>query len=124
MKTLKLNKTKLTPEVVCDAESGLISMEGRSLPENAREVYQPFFHWIDEYIKNAQDTTVLSIHMEYVNSSSNRYIHTALKKFEALVDQGMEVIVKWHYDEGDEDTLDLGIDYKEFLNLEFELIEK
>ena len=109
--------------VICDPK-GEIVISGRSLPENALEIFDPLFLWIDEYVKNAPDKTIINCELEYVNSSSNRHIHTAFKKFEPLVDAGKTVEVNWTYEEGDEDTYDLGADYNDFLKVTFNFIEK
>lgn len=121
--TLRFHKTKLTPEIICDPK-GEIIISGRSLPENALEIFDPLFLWIDEYVKNAPDKTIINCELEYVNSSSNRHIHTAFKKFEPLIDAGKTVEVNWTYEEGDEDTYDLGADYNDFLKVTFNFIEK
>lgn len=123
MKTLRFHKTKLTPEITCDP-NGEINIKGRSLPENALEIFDPLFIWIDEYVATSPGKTVINCELEYVNSSSNRHIHTAFKKFESLIDAGKSVEVNWAYDAEDEDTYDLGADYNDFLKVKFNFIEK
>ena len=123
VKPLIFHKTKFTPEIICNP-TGEMTFKGRALPENALEIFDPLFIWIDEYIKTPADKTVVSFELEYVNSSANRHIHTALKKLEPLLDLGKKVEVNWIYEAEDEDVYDLGADYNDFLKINFTFIKK
>lgn len=124
MDNLILEKTKQTPEIVCNYELGRISVVGRSLPENVKEAYSTLNKWVTEYTKTPKDDTIIDFDVEYVNSSSNRFFFSVLKSMEDLKQSGKSVTVNWYYDEDDDDILNLGNDYSGILQVKFNIIKK
>lgn len=124
MKSISISSTKITPEVNFNAESGELLIKGRSLPEQAYGLYKPIIEWLDEYVDNPRPKTTFNIHLEYFNSSSNKYVLLMLKKLDNLHQEGHKVQVKWFYDEDDEDSYDTVCEYKEVLDLPIEIIKE
>jgi hypothetical protein len=120
MDDLKLEGSAKTP-VVEFTSNGELLLKGRSIPENSIEFYKPLIEWIDNYGQQAKDKTVLSVQLEYFNTSSSKCILDVFKKLESL--SGSEVSVKWYYEEDDEDMLEAGEDYEAIIDLTFEMIE-
>ncbi len=120
MDDLKLEGSAKTP-VVEFTSNGELLLKGRSIPENSIEFYKPLIEWIDNYGQQVKDTTVLSVQLEYFNTSSSKCILDVFKKLETL--SGSEVCVKWYYEEDDEDMLEAGEDYEAIIDLPFEMIE-
>jgi hypothetical protein len=120
MDDLKLEGSAKTP-VVEFTSNGELLLKGRSIPENSIEFYKPLIEWIDNYGQQAEDKTVLSVQLEYFNTSSSKCILDVFKKLESL--SGSEVSVKWYYEEDDEDMLEAGEDYEAIIDLTFEMIE-
>ncbi len=116
-----MKKTKVSPAVDFNYETGVLEIRGRSLPEQSYELYKPLIDWVDEYINIPQANTVLNLHLEYINSSSNKYILLLLKKLDDFFKQGNKVIVNWFYDEEDDDSFDTVIEYKEILEVPIHL---
>ena len=121
MDDLKLEGSAKTP-VVEFTSNGELLLKGRSIPENSIEFYKPLIEWIDNYGQQVKDTTVLSVQLEYFNTSSSKCILDVFKKLETL--SGSEVSVKWYYEEDDEDMLEAGEDYEAIIDLPFEMIEE
>ena len=86
--------------------SGDLLLKGRSIPENSIEFYKPIIDWIDSYSQSVSEKTVLSVQLEYFNTSSSKCILDVFKKLESL--SGTNVEVKWYYEEDDEDMLEAG----------------
>jgi hypothetical protein len=55
-------------------------MEGRSIPENVIDFYQPILRWIDEYAQNPLPETLVHMKFEYFNTSSSKRIFDIMKK--------------------------------------------
>lgn len=73
MDNLLLDGTQCTPEINLNAESGVISMVGKSYPENTFDFYQPVMDWIAAYFNGeAKDKTVINMEIIYFNSSSSK----------------------------------------------------
>lgn len=103
LKLVKLDKKADTPAVKLDP-NGVLEVRGRSLPENPELFYQPIQDWIDRYVEGGgQPNTVLTIELEYFNSSSVKQILGLLLKLEELHRQENRVVeVIWSYNQDDE----------------------
>ncbi|WP_224998199.1 DUF1987 domain-containing protein [Cesiribacter sp. SM1] len=103
LKTINLERRPDTPAIKFDP-NGTLSIAGRSLPENAESFYKPLIDWVARYAETAQpELTLLTIELEYFNSSSVKQILMILLKLEELHRQeGKEVQVVWSYNQDDE----------------------
>lgn len=125
MVKFELKETATTPYISFDPETGIVRMEGRSIPENVIDFYQPILRWIDEYSKKPQPETVVHLKFEYFNTSSSKRIFDIMKKFEKLaIDADTKVTINWYFEEDDEDIYFAGNDYKALINkIDFNLVE-
>ena len=120
MEDLKHEGSAKTP-VVEFSSNGELLLKGRSIPENSIEFYKPLIEWLESYSESPNSTTVLSVQLEYFNTSSSKCILDVFKKLESI--SGSEITVIWHYEEDDEDMLEAGEDYEAIIDLPFEMIE-
>lgn len=104
------------------AETGILEIGGKSIPERTAEFYEPVLEWIDEYLKSPNEETTLNIKLEYCNSSSTRYLMDILERIESLFKRGKKVVINWHYEEDDDDMLDLGQSYSIPLSVPINMI--
>jgi len=123
MDAISIEGTPKTPTVNFNAESGLVEIKGRSIPENSIEFYKPLVDWLEEYLANPASLTNVNIQLEYFNTSSSKCILDVFKKLEAIYKSGNEVIINWHYEEDDEDMLEAGEDYQSIIKIPFKMIE-
>jgi hypothetical protein len=123
MDPIKIEGTRKTPEVRFDSETGMIEIEGRSIPENSIEFYKPLVDWLDEYSNNPTKKTVVNIKLEYFNTSSSKCILDVFKKLETIFKNEQDVVINWYYEEDDEDMLEAGEDYQSILKIPFKMIE-
>lgn len=122
MEPIQLTATAKTPEVLFDAEKGLISFKGRSIPEHTVEFYKPLHQWIEEYGRNPQPFTTIEIFIEYYNTSSSKSILDLFKRLEEVHKMGHDMVVQWYYEEDDEALLESGEEYQSMVDIPFELI--
>ncbi|GAB4231304.1 MAG: DUF1987 domain-containing protein [Ekhidna sp.] len=121
MNAIKLRPTSTTPAVYLDLSKGIFKMYGRSSPENSLKFYEPVKNALASEIKT--EKLDVRIKMEYFNTSSSKCIYDILKEIKTLKDSGINVDVRWYYDQYDEDMQEAGEDYSDLLDLPFELIE-
>jgi hypothetical protein len=122
MDNLIIDGTKQTPEINFDPNGGVLKINGRSIPENTFEFFNPVLTWLEEYNQIAPDQTVIHVSLEYFNTSSSKYILEIFKRLKSLLADGKEVLVKWYYEEDDEEMMETGEDYEDVSGLEFEII--
>jgi len=115
--------TPKTPTVNFNADTGIVEIKGRSIPENSIEFYKPLVDWLEEYLANPAALTNVNIQLEYFNTSSSKCILDVFKKLEAIYKSGNEVVINWHYEEDDEDMLEAGEDYQSIIKIPFKMIE-
>ena len=123
MEDLFLKKTFNSPEIEFLAESGELSLEGRSIPEDPGEFFERLIDWINEYFLNPVEKTVVSIKLEYINSGSSKYMLELLRIMKINHDSGKDVKVLWYFEEGDESIEELGMHYEQTIQIPFEHIE-
>lgn len=122
MEPLIIEATNDTPKVHFDANSGIMELADRSLPENAIEFYQPVFEWIYNYIDLPKGETLFNFKLEYFSTSSAKQITKILFLLEKLSDNS-KVKVNWYYKKEDIDMYSSGLKYSKLTNLDFNLIE-
>lgn len=123
MENLKLEGSAKTPSVNFNAETGVLELQGRSIPENSVEFYKPINEWIDTYGNSPKDKTTVDVKLEYFNTSSSKCILDLFKQLEGLNGNGTEVHVNWYFEEDDEDMEEAGEDYEAIISLPFKMIE-
>ncbi len=123
MEVLRIEGSKQTPEIIFDPNMGKLEINGRSIPENTFEFFNPVLLWLDEYATQAQENTEIHVNLEYFNTSSSKYILEVFKRLKKIQSDGKSVLVKWYYEEDDEEMMETGEDYEDVSGLDFEIIE-
>lgn len=125
MDNLTIEETKYTPLIELDANSGTISMVGKSYPENTFEFYEPVMKWIEEYFEtDAKEETIVNLEIIYFNSSSSKLFFDLFDLLEENKNDH-KITINWIYDEENESALEAGEDFKEdFEDLIINLVEK
>ena len=113
--------TYRTPAVICDAETGVIDIRGKSTPENTYSFYQPLTEWIIQYINTPQPETYVNIELEYVNTSSSKWLYSIFKELSKLISDTTKLSITWNY--SDEDIEEVGKDLSSMLNLPMNFVE-
>jgi len=121
---LVIEQTKSTPQVDFNAENKMLILKGESYPENSFKFYEPILQWLDDFFLQVVDDELikLEICLPYINTSSSKCVLMLLEKFEEASDNGKNVVINWYYDIDNENELECAEDFKEFVNLEFNII--
>lgn len=117
MEKFYIPSTSKTPEIFADPSLGSIVFRGRSIPENATEFYQSLAQWLGEYLEHPPQKTVVDVCLEYFNTSSSKALVEVFRLLEPLKRRGGEVLLRWHFEEGDEDMRESGEDFRQVLAL-------
>jgi hypothetical protein len=123
MAKLEIERRTNTPSVNFNSQTGLLKIEGRSIPENPGDFYDELIDWIKQYFNESPPETTLELNLEYVNSGSSKYLLGLLRVIKEEVKKGMKITVNWYYEEDDEAIQSLGEHYKSTLKIPFNLIE-
>ncbi len=118
MEELIIEPTKYSPRVDLNPE-GNICITGRSIVEDSYAFYKPVLDWAKSSTCNKLK---VEIKLEYINTSSSKQIFTLLN---LLHENGsiQNVNVHWYYEEGDDDTFELGKEFESEIKIPFDFFE-
>lgn len=122
MEPISRESTPKTPSIEFDHSQGLLEIKGRSNPENTLDFYRPLVAWVDEYVQNPAETTIVNIHLEHFNTSSSKSILEVFKALDPLKHSDKQVIVNWFYEDDDEDIMEAGENYESITGLPFRMV--
>ena len=123
MENLHIEATETTPKIDFNKDTGEFVLEGKSVPGNADSFYREALTWLDEYVQNPKDKTLITLKLDYFNIASSKRILHILYKLNELVDKGYEVESDWYYHEDEDDMLEVGQDFAFMVKIPFTFIE-
>lgn len=123
MLPLILDKTQDTPEVLLDKMGNKFDFSGTSIPENTKKFFQPIFDWIDVYIDNPNNETVVNFNMVYFNTSSTKSILDIMIRFKEIAKNNKMLIINWYFPEDDEDMYEAGVGFSNMVRFPFNYIK-
>ncbi len=118
---IHIKGTSKTPEI--DFKPGMISISGRSIPEDTIAFYKPILGWVENYVSRPEATTEVNFKIEYINSGSNRFLYSILKLLEDSYSNGNGLVVNWFYEDDDDIIKNLGYDFKSLFKIPINLVE-
>ena len=123
MEVYRIEGSLTTPSVLMDPQSGLIEIRGKSIPENSYEFYAPLYEWLGGYMESPVKKTVVTLAMEYFNTSSSKEFMKFMDQLGSLYESGTtELTLKWIYEEDDEDMLEMGEALNRDVDIPMEII--
>jgi hypothetical protein len=123
MELLRIEKQRKTPFIELDPGKGVLTIEGRSIPEDPETFYDIVYSSMLDYYKSPQKLTNFHFQFEYINSGSSKFILRFFTLIKKQHDAGNDCMINWYYEEDDENILDLGQHYKNTFRLPFKFIE-
>ncbi len=122
MQKYELKQSSKSPSIVLDPNKGEMFLGGRSIPDNALDLFGPMLDWASQYVENPQKTTKIVFNFEYYNTASSKSILEFLLIMNELQKKNCDVKVFWHYKEDDDDMYEEGEVYSDIVNIPFEFI--
>ncbi len=123
MEILRIEKESKTPLIELDPAKGVLTMEGRSIPEDPETFYNIVYSSMLDYYESPQKLTTFHFQFEYINSGSSKFILRFFHLIKTQYDKGHDCLVNWYYEEDDENIYDLGKHYENTFKLPFRFVE-
>ncbi len=115
---MELEATERSPAIVLDTKKGKLSITGRSVHEDADELFSPLQIAVEDHLKEQDATLEATFYVEYFNTSSSKYFLDLMKAMEdAFLSHGAQVRVTWCHDKDDQDMKEAGEDYERLLQI-------
>lgn len=122
MQKYELKQSSKSPQVLLDPDEGEMFLGGRSIPDNALDLFGPMLDWASKYVENPQKITKITFDFEYYNTASSKSILEFLLIMNELQKKYCEIKVYWHYKEDDDDMMEEGEVYSDIVNIPFEFV--
>lgn len=122
MEALHIEATERTPEVILDKDQEVFQIIGESTPEDIYKLYDRVLTWMNHYKAEPNEHTVFFFGYTYFNTASIQMIYEILKVLREIQDSGNKVLVKWGYQEGDDDNYEQAEEFADLIEIDFEFI--
>ena len=119
---LEIEANKDTFMVSCNRELGTIQIEGSSYPEDAMAFFEPVFAWVEDYISQEGKALAVKLAINYLNTSSTKCLFDLIDILEEYYENGGDTKIDWYYHQKDKDIHEAGEEFREDVQLPFELI--
>ena len=95
-------------------------MEGRSFPEDVCKFFDPLISFVSDL---ETESVVLDVNLEYFNTASSKKLMDLFKHLDAN-NHIQHILINWHYEEGDDDSIETASIFEEsLLRSEFRYME-
>lgn len=129
IESLTIASTEDSPTIDYNIETNTFVISGKSRPENTGKFYAPLLTWFDNLSKNIEtqpttnsDKLLFVFKLEYFNSVSAKYILDILFLIKGISNSNKNVVVEWHYLKLDDDMLEVGHEFSDMTELDFQFI--
>ncbi len=124
LESILIEETDYTPKVIFDNEVGMMTLSGRSMPEDALDFYQPLIDWLDLYTTKPQESTVFKVDLDYFNSTTARILYHFIFKLEKLHHKKKQVALHWLCRKEDEYMQERGDEIRRITEIPSKIIFK
>lgn len=121
MQSLRIEKSKSTPTVNFDLETGVLAIDGESYPEDSNQFFAPLVDWVESFLADVTEMVTFRVDLFYMNTSSTKYMIDILDRLEEAHESGKRVQVEWSYDGDNDREIDAIEELKEDFTMPFNL---
>ena len=97
LENLILEAGRNTPEVRLNCETGDLIFTGKSIPENATQLFSPVIKWLEEYVKTPPEETNLHLDLMYFNTASSIWIARIIKALSTIDDREKLLVIHLYF---------------------------
>lgn len=102
-----IEATGKTPQIDFNNLTGELIISGRSIPENAAELYEKILAWVTEYSKNPRTTTNLRFNLEYFNTASSIWLAKIVKALCSINKPEATLFIHIYFNIEEYDSMDI-----------------
>ncbi len=106
LKSIFIEPTPKSPQIDFNSVTGDLILSGRSIPENAAELYENLLVWVLEYSKNPRRTTNIRFNLEYFNTSSSIWLAKIIKALCSIKDSEYVLMIHLYFNIEEFDSME------------------
>ncbi|MDX2172220.1 MAG: DUF1987 domain-containing protein [Bacteroidota bacterium] len=122
MEPLIILPTNETPAVSLNVTEGTFSFSGKSYPENVNDFYANILAYIQNYVQNPFECTILEFNWSYYNTATSKIMIKIIKELKVVSNNGKVFKIKWDCKANDDLMIEKGEELKEILDVDFSII--
>ena len=105
-KDIFIEPTAKTPQIDFNHHTGDLILAGKSIPENAYDLYEPLYQWVTEYIDDPRPLTNLRLNIEYFNTASSIWLAKIVRTLGKIKDPDNVLMIHSYFDVEDFDNME------------------
>lgn len=122
METLTIEPSSETPGVYLNATEGTFKFTGKSYPENVHDFYSSVLTYIENYVQNPVDKTILEFTWSYYNTATSKIMVKIIKELKKVLEKGKAFEIIWRCKSTDDLMIEKGEELKDLLDVNFSVI--
>jgi len=107
LKNIYIEATNKTPQIDLNHFTGELILSGRSIPENAAELYEQILKWVTQYAKDPRHTTNLRLNLEYFNTASSIWLAKIVKVLCSIKEPEATLIIHLYFNIEEFDSMEV-----------------
>jgi protein tyrosine phosphatase len=121
MQALIIKQTNETPDIELNAPNGTFSFIGKSFPENVNDFYGETLKYLELYVQQPQEKTILEFYWLYFNTATSKIIVKIIMLLKSVTKQGKAFEINWKCSKDDDLMIEKGEEFKELLGAGFSI---
>lgn len=110
MESILIEPSTHSPLVQFELDGNML-LEGRAIPEDVNKLFNPMIEFVTGL---KAPYAVFNINLEYFNTATSKKMLELLKHLDAN-NKIEKILVNWHYEDGDDDSVEMAEIYEECL---------
>jgi len=119
MERIRIQEEKYSPYVLFDGDKAILEITGVSILEHAENFYKPLIEAVEKFKEEYKYPLNATFDFHAFNTATARQLLTLLKALKEV-----PAIIRWVYEDDDEDMLEAGEDYQDMVKMDFVFEEK
>ncbi len=104
-------------------DSNILIAMGRSVSLEVQSAYVRLFYQVKRHFLRSNNLTCY-FHYTVINATSTKLLFTLFKLLDDARKRGNQIVVHWMIEEGDEELIDIGNDFRQQFDLDFRISVK
>lgn len=105
-----------------DISYGILNFTGRSILTDPKIFFDPILNWVNKYIKQPAEETVVNVKLEYIDTASTQSLYQILRQLNNVRSKELVLMVNWYIEDADPEMKELGEMIEQRLGIEFQYI--
>ena len=84
-----------------DISYGILNFTGRSILTDPKNFFDPITNWVNKYLKDPPEETVINIKLEYIDTASTQSLYQILRQINSVRKIGLVLMVNWYIEDED-----------------------